>query len=91
MLGIWGLLEKRKSAREVVALLTPVAIAAAGGIWAVVTYVWPASEPAHNPQPTAACANQGIVIGGSVSGSRIANTVSGGSPRAGPCVATGNK
>jgi hypothetical protein len=91
MQGLWGLLMKRKSAREVVALLAPIGIAAAGGIWAVVTYVWPASETNHDPRPTAVCADQGIVIGGSVSGSKIINRASGGSPNPGPCVTTGNK
>lgn len=86
---IWRVLEKKKSARDVVALLGPIGIAAAGGIWAVVTYVWPAAHDA--PQPTAVCAEQGIAIGGNVSGSHVTNKAAGGSPTAGPCVTTGNK
>jgi hypothetical protein len=91
MPSIWGLLEKRKSAREVVALLTPIAIAVAGGIWAAVTYLWPASDVAHDPRPTAVCADQGIVIGGGVSQSKITNSASGGSLGVGPCVMEGKK
>jgi hypothetical protein len=89
MQSLWVLLEKKKSAREVVALLAPIAIAVAGGIWAVVVYVWPAAHDA--PPPTAVCAEQGIAIAGNVSGSHITNKASGGSPTAGPCVTTGNK
>src|SRR5215813_472278 len=39
------------------------AVGLAGLIWAVVTYVWPAPRG-----PTAVCADQGIAIGGKVSG-----------------------
>jgi len=87
MQSLWGLLEKRKSAREVVALVVPIIFAVAGGVWAVVTYVW----PAHEAAPTALCAEQGIAIGGNVSGSKIINKASGGSPSVGPCVTTGTK
>jgi len=52
----------------------------------VVTYVWPAHEAA-----TAVCAEQGIVIGGKVSGSTIENKVSGGTATAGPCVTSSKK
>jgi hypothetical protein len=57
------------------------AVVIVGGIWAVVIYVWPPQEA-----PTAVCADQGIAIGGSVSGSKINNQVSGGTATAGPCV-----
>jgi hypothetical protein len=46
---LWALLEKRKSAREVIALLVPIMIAVAGGVWAVFTYVFPAEKPATCP------------------------------------------
>jgi hypothetical protein len=54
---------------------------AAAGIWAVITYVWPAHET-----PTAECVQQGVKIGGKVSGSTVSNTVSGGTATAGPCL-----
>lgn len=61
MRNLWVLLEKRKSAREVVALLAPIAIAAAGGIWAVVTYVL----PSHDARPpTVVCAQSGSISAG---------------------------
>ena len=47
------------------------------GISAVATYVWPAHE-----SPTAVCADQGIAIGGNVTGSKINNKVSGATERA---------
>jgi hypothetical protein len=57
-------------------------VAVAAGAWAVVTYVWPAHET-----PKAVCAQQGVVVGGNVSGSTLANTATG-SPSSGPCVET---
>lgn len=84
---LWSLLQKRKSARDVIALLAPIAIALAGGIWAVVTYAW----PAHDAAPTAICAEQGIAIGGNVAGSKIINKASGGAPTAAPCVNASSK
>jgi hypothetical protein len=45
----WALMQKRKSAREVIALLVPIVIAVAGGVWAVFTYVFPAEKPATCP------------------------------------------
>jgi hypothetical protein len=53
---------------------------AAAGIWAVITYSWPAHK-----SPTAECIHQGVKIGGNVSGSRVSNTVSG-TETAGPCL-----
>jgi hypothetical protein len=58
----------------------------AAGIWAVVTYVWP-----HHEAPKAECIQQGVKIGGSVSGSTVSNSVSGGTATAGPCVDTSKK
>lgn len=91
MSKLWVSLQKRKSAREVVALLAPIAIAIAGGIWGIVTYVWPAHETARQAAPTAVCAEQGIAIGGNVSRSKITNRASGGTPTVGPCVTSGTK
>jgi len=56
------------------------AVVAAGGIWAVVTYVWPAQTG-----PKVECVQQGVKVGGSVSGSTITNTASG-TVTGSPCV-----
>lgn len=59
----------------------------AGRIGAVVTYVWPPREA-----PTAVCANQGIVIGGSISSrSSVTNRITGGTTPAGPCITSTKK
>ena len=62
------------------------AVIVAGGIWAVITYVWPAHET-----PTAVCADQGVVVGGNVSGSSVTNRVSGSTATSGPCVSNQKK
>jgi hypothetical protein len=53
-------------------------VVAAAGIWAVVTYFWPAHET-----PKVECVQQGVAIGGNVSGSTVTNTASGGTATAG--------
>jgi hypothetical protein len=53
---------------------------AAAGIWAVVTYVWPAHEG-----PKVECVQQGVAIGGNVSGSTVTNTVSSSAASTAPC------
>jgi hypothetical protein len=58
----------------------------AGAIWAIVVYVWPPHE-----EPMAVCADQGIAIGGRVSGSTIENKVSGGTATTGRCVTNTKK
>jgi hypothetical protein len=62
------------------------AVAIVPGIWAVVTYVWPAHEA-----PTAVCAVQGIAIGGSAFGSKFTNKTLRGTTISGPCVDTDKK
>jgi hypothetical protein len=59
---------------------------AAAGIWAVVTYVWPAHQSSK-----VECVEQGVAIGGNVSGSTVTNTASGSTATAGPCVDTTKK
>ena len=59
---------------------------AAAGIWAVITYLWPAHETG-----TAECVQQGVKIGGNVSGSTVSNSVSGGTGTAGPCLEAAKK
>jgi hypothetical protein len=84
MSSIWTFVQK-PSNRRLLSWLGSGAVAAAG-IWAVIPYVWPAHET-----PTAECIQQGVKIGGGVSGSTISNSVSGGTATAGPCVATSKK
>jgi hypothetical protein len=79
--SLWAFLRKPSNQR-LLSWLGGGVVVIAGGIWAVVTYVWPPHEA-----PTAVCANQGIVIGGSVSSrSSVTNRVTGGTTTAGPCV-----
>lgn len=78
--SVWTFVRKQSNQR-LLSWLGGGGVVIAGGLWAVVTYVWPAHET-----PTAVCADQGIAIGGNVSGSKISNKVSGGTVTAGPCV-----
>jgi hypothetical protein len=72
MRTFWGILEKRKSAREVIALLLPIAVAIAGGVWAVFTYVFPADKPGKVAQPPAVTSGPGgVAAGRDISGSTI--------------------
>jgi|HubBroStandDraft_6_1064221.scaffolds.fasta_scaffold255426_3 hypothetical protein len=76
---LWAFLRKPSNLR-LLSWLSGGVVVIAGGIWAVVTYVWPPHEA-----PTAVCANQSIVIGGSVSRrSPVTNRVTGGTTTAGP-------
>ena len=86
MSSMWAFLQKSSNQR-MLSWLGGGVVVAAGGIWAVATYVW----PAHEASPTTLCAEQGIAIGGGVSGSQITNKASGGAPTSGPCVTSGNK
>jgi hypothetical protein len=85
MATVWTFLRKRSN-RQLLSWFGGGAVVLAGGIWAVVTYVWPTHEG-----PTAVCADQGIAIGGKVSGSTISNTVSGGTVTAAPCITNTKK
>jgi hypothetical protein len=58
----------------------------ASGIWALFTYVWPPHE-----HPNVVCSEQGIAVGGNISGSTITNTVRGGSAAARPCADVSKK
>ena len=79
--SLWAFLRKPNNQR-LLSWFGGGVVVIAGGIWAVVTYVWPPQEA-----PTAVCANQGIVIGGSVSNrSSVTNRVNGGTTTGGPCV-----
>jgi hypothetical protein len=78
--AVWAFL-RNPSNRRLLSWLGGGAVVIVGGVWAVVTYVWPAHEA-----PTAVCADQAIVIGGNVSGSKINNKVAGGTASAGPCI-----
>jgi hypothetical protein len=82
---VWTFLRKPSNQR-LLAWLGGGVVVVVSGIWAVVIYVWPPHEG-----PTAVCADQGIAIGGKVSGSKINNTVSGGTATVGPCVTSSKK
>jgi len=72
MRKLWVLLQKRKSAREVIALLVPIVIAVAGGVWAVFTYVFPVDKPGKVVQPPAVTSGPGgVAAGRDIRGSKI--------------------
>ncbi len=72
MRSFWGSLEKKKSTRDVVGLLAPIAIAIGGGVWAVFTYLFPADKPVTPPRPpTVSAASGGVAVGGNVLRSTI--------------------
>jgi hypothetical protein len=83
--SVWTFVQKPSNQRLLSWLGGGGAVAAAG-IWAVVTYVWPVHEA-----PTAECIQEAVKIGGSVSGSTVSNSVSGGTTTVGPCVDTRKK
>jgi hypothetical protein len=85
MSSIWTFVRK-PSNQKLLSWLGGGGVIAAGGIWAVATYLWPAHEP-----PKVECVQQGVKIGGSVSGSTVSNTASGGAATAGPCLETTKK
>jgi hypothetical protein len=64
MRKFWVLLQKRKSAREVITLLVPIVIAVAGGFWAVFTYVFPTDKPGNAAHTPAVSAGPGGVAAG---------------------------
>jgi hypothetical protein len=78
---LWLIAAKPKN-REIISWIGGGVIAVTAGAWAVVTYVWPAHDAAKT-----VCAQQGIALGGNVSGSTVTNTVSG-SSSSGPCAET---
>jgi hypothetical protein len=78
MNSIWTFVRK-PSNRELLSWLGGGGIVVAAGIWAMITYLWPA-----HVSPTAECVQQGVKIAGNVSGSRVSNTASGGTT--GPCL-----
>jgi hypothetical protein len=80
MRSLWTFISKPAN-RAILGWLGGGAIVVAGGMWALVTYLWPAHEAA-----IPVCAQQGVVVGGNVSGSSITNTATG-SSSSGPCVA----
>jgi hypothetical protein len=83
--SVWTFVRKPSNQR-LLSWLGGGGVVIAAGIWAVVTYVWPAHE-----SPKVECVQQGVKIGGSVSGSTVTNTASGGTATAGPCVDTSKK
>jgi hypothetical protein len=83
---VWTFLRKPSNQR-MLSWLGGGGVIAAGGIWAVVTYIW----PTHHETSTAECIQQGVKIGGSVSGSMVSNSASGGTATSGPCLETSKK
>jgi hypothetical protein len=79
MSSIWTFVRKPSNQR-LLSWLGGGGVVAAAGIWAVITYLWPAREA-----PMAECLQQGVKIAGNVRGSTVSNTVSGGTATAGPC------
>jgi hypothetical protein len=83
--SVWTFVRKPSNQRLLSWLGGGAAVGAAG-IWAMVTYLWPVHET-----PKMECVQQGVKIGGNVSGSTISNTASGGAATAGPCSETPKK
>ena len=81
MSSLWSFIARPKN-RQVLSWVGGGFVAVAVGAWAVVTYIWPAHEPGKT-----VCAQQGVVVGGNVSGSTVSNQVTGSSV-SGPCVET---
>jgi hypothetical protein len=79
MSSVWTFVRK-PSNRRLLSWLGGGGAVAAAGIWAMVTYFWPANE-----SPKVECVQQGVKIGGNVSGSTVTNTTFG-RATAGPCV-----
>jgi L-lactate permease len=78
MHAIWSFFAKSKN-RQILAWLGGGLVTVAAGSFAMVNYLWPAQETAKS-----VCAQQGVALGGNVSGSTITNSVSG-STIAVPC------
>jgi hypothetical protein len=74
---VWTFIRKSSNQR-LLSWLGGGGVVAAAGIWTVVTYLWPTHEA-----PKVECVQQGVAIGGNVSGSTVTNTASGGT--VGPC------
>jgi hypothetical protein len=85
MSSIWTFVRKPSNQRLLSWLGVGGAVAAAG-IWAVITSLWPAHQSTK-----VECVEQGVAIGGNVSGSTVTNTASGSTATAGPCVDTTKK
>lgn len=83
MRKLWVLLKNKESAGEVVALLAPIATCVAGGVWAIVTGVWPSDEATSAAVPTAVCAEQAAAAAGKISRLKITNKASVSSPTSG--------
>ena len=70
-MSFWAQLRDEKRRALISWVAGGLAAVLAGG-WAVVTYLWP------NGDGKSVCAQQGVAIGGNVSGSSISNSVSNG-------------
>ena len=81
MTPLWSFIAKPKN-RQVLSWVGGGIVVVAAGAWAVVSYIWPAHE-----RPKIVCEQQGVVVGGNVSGSTVTNKVTG-ALSSGPCVET---
>ena len=81
---------KRAGNRAILSWIGSGIVVAAGGLWAVITYVWP-----EHHSPTTVCAQQGsISSGGNASGNHITIHYPGANPGGGgssTCVEGGKK
>jgi hypothetical protein len=81
--GLWSFLAKPKN-QKTLSWLGGGAVVVIAGVWAAFVYLFPAKKDEASLPPV--CAQQGIAIGGAVSGSTITNTATA-SSSSGSCVA----
>ena len=81
MSSLWSFIANSKN-QKTLGWLGSGLVVAAGGAWAVFTYVWPAHEGGRD-SPTVVCAQQGSVAAGrDASGNTV--TINGNTPGSGP-------
>jgi hypothetical protein len=69
---LWIFLQKRKSTREVIALIVSVVFPLVVAGWAIFTYVFPPDKPgAVSPTPTVRAAPGGVAAGRDISDSTV--------------------
>jgi hypothetical protein len=81
--GLWSFLAKPNN-QKTLTWLGSGAVVVIAGLWTAFVYLFPAKKYDASPPPV--CAQQGVAIGGAVSGSTITNTATGSSSTA-QCVA----
>lgn len=82
MSSLWSFIANSKN-QKTLGWLGSGLVVAAGGAWAVFTYVWPAHDGAAHDTATVVCAQQGSVAAGrDASGNSV--TINGNAPGSGP-------